>query len=1194
MTWITLPSVSVQNGSKIVTVNNTQTTNIKVGDALLIGNYQPVEIAGVFATQLSLRTNWSNAAQANASAVVLPTFGDFNAATQALRQATQVTQGNFKTLEDWGTKFGNITFEGQDNSKHTARTLLQMDADVSELEEQANNLIVSLSGRNFTLSKAILDAMRSGNKEQYAASGFIHTGLQHKDTASIEGINEGLWTYIHESDSYRQSLRLGRLRANANSVGTSKEDFAVMNVAGFTSVLFSGVNDGFQIKFPDAPNGTVVSDSSGNCRGTGKPTLDLSKEVDPKYGDVADSVNEAVARAFEGELGNGDFRNGLTGWAFANGMEIIPNHSAGVTRFNIKTAGNGQCNNDTANNRLVRGLKYKATIYVADSSGTFFLSTLKDSAIDQQHALKNGWNEIEFTMGDSLYPVRKSNAQAGQYIDIGFFSVTALTEEVVINRVDMAGLEFSKQKAREYLYPYGMIQSKATTVDGVATTEDTIRPITYFAVFDGDTTSRGRGWKLADLTFVQLATIMSNPEHNAWYNEAGELMQFRCRQRTVAGLGNGDWRVANPKGDILSFGTENLTRVAAQGGLDNPAGTSSGGNFFAGYTFTGHNKKPEVGMFTVSSNSGEYQAPDGECYFYVLATVPRLNQGVYHPSFNPMGADKAANVAHTGSVFWYELGNETVTTLKTFLSRSAGGIGHNGSGWGSISSNISGRPDGRFYDAIYASGQGGVIDWRLPARDMSGKEEAAKVFQKVVNGTYRGIEKLVKTRFFDGAYVGYFSAENTSHALFTTEASGGGGINFHGNGLTVGKPVIAWQPSSGLVGYGSVSGTNGYLRLRQGDANRGIENHQAGFLASGGTANPWYFALVEDTGVSVSGNFTTLDVIGSTERILATPALANGWVGRWIPDWVPTTPSQPMTRKWLSGNIAKTHTSDLGGSWSNTANTGGDDVTNKANTYQNSNHDLVQILHYKIFAKQTKGSVNKSVLNGSEGVGDVCAMDRYTTFNGASFVESLIGKVPISSSQRTYAELMLQEATKTNEGKLAFVTHTALTLDTPTNNSPAVKALWHQASNNQQATLNLLWNELIFDTNWRTPDKVWSGGSVSVAVGETFRAESSSAYAVAGLLMRCVKALTANATVLGAMHVSVGGEVTSLTDGQTYFKVVNNGWSDDSTIRIIDGVGTFNNENGDACLYGTDELAMHYGYTKNQAGAGKQVVGVDL
>ncbi|EPO9881825.1 TPA: hypothetical protein RQJ78_001945 [Vibrio vulnificus] len=1188
MTWITLPSVSVQNGSKIVTVNNTQTTNIKVGDALLIGNYQPVEIAGVFATQLSLRTNWSNAAQANASAVVLPTFGDFNAATQALRQATQVTQGNFKTLEDWGTKFGNITFEGQDNSKHTARTLLQMDADVSELEEQANNLIVSLSGRNFTLSKAILDAMRSGNKEQYAASGFIHTGLQHKDTASIKGINEGLWTYIHESDSYRQSLRLGRLRANANSVGTSKEDFAVMNVAGFTSVLFSGVNDGFQIKFPDAPNGTVVSDSSGNCRGTGKPTLDLSKEVDPKYGDVADSVNEAVARAFEGELGNGDFRNGLTGWAFANGMEIIPNHSAGVTRFNIKTAGNGQCNNDTANNRLVRGLKYKATIYVADSSGTFFLSTLKDSAIDQQHALKNGWNEIEFTMGDSLYPVRKSNAQAGQYIDIGFFSVTALTEEVVIERVDMAGLEFFKEKVGAYLYPYGMIQSKATTVDGVATTEDTVRPITYFAVFEGDTTSRGRGWKLVDLTFVQLATIMSNPEHNAWYNEAGELMQFRGRQRSFAGLGNGDWRVINPKGDILSFGTENLTRVAAQGRLDTPASPSGGGNFFAGYKFTAHNAKPEVGMFTVSSNSGDYQAPDGECYFYVLATVPRLNQGAYHQSFNPMGTKHWNRHDASGGDFWHQpnTGNNKTTARAFYQTIVVGDTGAR-QPTGAIGQN-SGRGDGRLYDAIYASGQGGVIDWRLPARDMGSKEDAAKVFQEVVNGTYRGFEKLMRSKPF-----------LTTHQAAVKQSSGtliyiDGAFEFLTKSTSKNDGIWLNLRCNGYIISQVSSNANGnyiYIHNCEGDVAAEFPLGTAVVLTT------------DETNLSVSGEFTQLDVVGAPADILRVDDLNNGWMGGWVPV-VPAGAAKqfPYTRKNVGisgiGTDAVVSTNQ-GSTWTSSS------ISTSPNTQnifggsgQSIQDGLVYVAPYKAFAKQTKLSVNKPVLNGSEGIGDVFATTRGHQDDGVLFAESLISKV-LTSTSAPYSQILSFYGSRFgSDGKIAqhptAGEHVKLGIAVPTNNSPAVKALWHQASNNQQATLNLLWNELIFDTNWRTPDKVWSGGSVSVAAGETFRAESSSAYAVAGLLMRCVKALTANATVLGAMHVSVGGEVISLTDGQTYFKVVNNGWSDDSTIRIIDGVGTFNNENGDACLYGTDELAMHYGYTKNQAGAGKQVVGVDL
>ncbi|MCA3989534.1 hypothetical protein [Vibrio vulnificus] len=1039
-----------------------------------------------------------------------------------------------------------------------------------------------------SLSEAIVNAIRDVNKEQYAASGFIHTGLQHKDTASIKGINEGLWTYIHESDSYRQSLRLGRLRANANSVGTSKEDFAVMNVAGFTSVLFSGVNDGFQIKFPDAPNGTVVYDSSGNCRGTGKPTLDLSKEVDPKYGDVADSVNEAVARAFEGELGNGDFRNGLTGWAFANGLEIIPNHSVGVTRFNIKTAGNGQCNNDSANNRLVRGLKYKATIYVADSSGTFFLSTLKDSAIDQQHALKNGWNEIEFTMGDSLYPVRKGNAQAGQYIDIGFFSVTALTEEVVIERVDMAGLEFFKEKVGAYLYPYGMIQSKATTVDGVATTEDTVRPITYFAVFEGDTTSRGRGWKLADLTFVQLATIMSNPEHNVWYNEAGELMQFRGRQRSFAGLGNGDWGATNigihpAKDRYLGFTTN--TFVHSQGMLNTVTQLNSITNRIYESNVSGYTE--EAGVYKVNNGSGA-TAVDDECYFYVLATVPRLNQGAYHQSLNPMGTKHWNRHDASGGNFWHQphTGNNK-TTARAFYQTIV--VGETGARQptGAIGQN-SGRGDGRLYDAIYASGQGGVIDWRLPARDMSSKEEAAKIFQKVVNGSYRGLEKLTRSKPF-----------LTTHQAAVKQSSGtliyiDGAFEF----LTKGVPKNdgAWLNlrCNGYIISQASSNANGnyiYIHNCEGDVAAEFPLGTAVVLTT------------DETNLSVSGEFTQLDVVGAPADILRVDDLNNGWMGGWVPVVpVGAVKQFPYTRKNVGisgiGTDAVVSTNQ-GSTW---ASSGISTSPNTQNIFGGSGQSiqdgLVYVAPYKAFAKQTKLSVNKPVLNGSEGIGDVFATTRGHQDDGVLFAESLISKV-LTSTSAPYSQILSFYGSRFgSDGKIAqhptAGEHVKLGIAVPTNNSPSVKALWHQASNNQQATLNLLWNELIFDTNWRTPDKVWSGGSVSVAVGETFRAESSSAYAVAGLLMRCVKAVTANATVLGAMHVSEGGDVISLSDGQTYFKVVNNGWSDDSTIRIIDGVGTFNNENGDTCLYGISELAMPYGYTKNQAGAGKQVVGVDL
>ncbi|EGQ8175164.1 hypothetical protein M2G98_12455 [Vibrio vulnificus] len=1168
MTWITLPSVSVQNGSKIVTVNNTQTTNIKVGDALLIGNYQPVEIAGVFATQLSLRTNWSNAAQANASAVVLPTFGDFNAATQALRQATQVTQGNFKTLEDWGTKLGNITFEGQDNSKHTARTLLQMDADVSELEEQANNLIVSLSGRNFALSKAIVDVLRSRNKEQYAASGFIHTGRAYVPSNIAVAINEGMWTYATPQSLLTNSFAMGNMAGS--QVGTSASPYPVMNVAGF-EVHLRGINTNNtaicnQINLPEAPNGTVVCDSSGNCRGSGKPTLDLSKEVDPKYGDVASSTNEAVSRAFEGAARNGDFRFGsAAAWATSGANNITISDGKAII---------GASTNLYQVTSFSNGTQIVIEFYAENVTGSCRVSGNDGSDF---YTMVEGLNKIIVTVEPahgSRYLLRTA---ANSSVTIKNVSIRPATEEVVINRVDMAGIEFFKEKVGAYLYPYGIIQNKATADDGVATTEDTVRPITYFAVFDGDTTSRGLGWKLADLTFVQLATIMSNPEHNAWYNEAGELMQFRGRQRSFAGLGNGDWRVFNPKGDILSFGTENLTRVAAQGRLDTPASPSGGGNFFAGYTFTGHNAKPEVGMFTVSSNSGDYQAPDGECYFYVLATVPRLNQGAYHNGFNPMGTTlwRDATGNHGGGSWSSSFVGKATSVADCFFYypsdttpyTKAGALAYHGKiGRGSS------RPDGRFYDAIYASGQGGVIDWRLPARDMSSKEEAAKIIQQVVNCAYRGLEKLKKTLIFSGA----LTVTGTSQNIYI------GGTRM-GSDSKVGDTFYVFR-SDNTVQKSSVKnvGVSGWVSVEP------IKDCQ---LVT-------HVILETETNLSVSGDFTQAGVVGSPVEIMKVEALKNGWVGSWYglskSGGVAVTASRKntLTSPLINGVVVS---SDQGSTWS----TGSTQASNVLNTVTATYAVTeVRIVNHTAFAKQTKPSSNKLVLNGSEGLGDVWNSADSRIDGGVLLAESMLEKVFTNSLWTASQNVIRLASFKLANDRLSLSgnlnKHDPLILSEPENNSPAVKALWHQASNNRQATLNFLWNELVFDAAWRTPDKVWSGGSVAVAAGETFRAESSSAYAVAGLLMRCVKAVTANATVLGAMHVTRTGEVISITDGLTYFKVVTDGWSDDAIIRIIDGVGTFNNENGDTCLYGISELAMPYGYTKKQAGAGKQVVGVDL
>ncbi|MGL0955395.1 hypothetical protein ACSTEP_10215 [Vibrio vulnificus] len=1072
------------------------------------------------------------------------------------------------------------------------------------------------------LSEAIVEAIRDVNKEQYAASGFIHTGRAAVPNAAQNVINEGMWQYTGVGSENK--LYLGR-NAAVSSVGTSDTPHPVMNIAGFTVHLRNINNtDPHQstVKFQESPNGAVVSDSSGNCRGSGKPTLDLSKEVDPKYGDVADSVNEAVARAFEGKITNGDFRQGDNGsWAKAR----VTINSSGVqfpgTTGAASAGKSGFVWPVATDMRAVISIEgaTKGTLAIIQygaGANDGNVKTFPGNAIETNGTHIVCWNTAElkdsFGADNTLY-LYSSDGFDGR---VTYFSLCEAAEEVVTERVDMAGLEFFKEKVGAYLYPYGMIQNKATADGGIATTEDTVRPITYFAVFEGDTTSRGRGWKLADLTFVQLATIMSNPEHNAWYNEAGELMQFRGRQRSFAGDGNGDWLNINPANNTsgewhLTASTSSFGRVKPQGVLNSITASLAPQNVNESGMYLGNEAQSPnrtaglhtLGTFTAVNKT--INAPDtgvavdGECYFYVLATVPRLNQGVYHPSFNPMGADKAANVAHTGSVFWYELGNETVTTLKTFLSRSAGGIGHSGSGWGSISSNVSGRPDGRLYDAIYASGQGGVIDWRLPARDMGGKEEANMVFQKVVNGSYLGIEKLVESKvmFANRSGVADF---HPSYGLRINMALGLLPAGLKIPDVTRSKMYCHDTDTYFTVRqyFGAESGSDRiYVADEAGNKHTAMPE---GILG----AQMWSFIRAELTNISVSGNFTTLDVVAPPERVMATPDLANGWMGRLCPI-IPdnTGKTFPASKKYLTV-LGREFTTDGGSTWQRVPDwTGqGANVTLNAIATTALPPDRVTLNHYTAFAKQTKNSVNKPVLNGSDGIGDVWATSGYGRDIdwGVLLQESLTGKVGVSDKTDDLAYRFALTRFSIHSASLIIdnsvgrrASHNPLTLTAPTNNSPAVKTLWHQASNNQQATLNFLWNELVYKTT--LPMVTDTGAQMVRKRGERYLVNVPASPLHNRVL--CWEGNEGNVSVdYTSYYIDSCNVVRSKSnDARSTLQLFSgDGWGDDKTIRIVDGQSTYINLNGDTCLYGTDELAMPYGYTKNQAGAGKQVVGVDL
>ncbi|ELA7920529.1 hypothetical protein Q4905_002828 [Vibrio alginolyticus] len=768
--------------------------------------------------------------------------------------------------------------------------------------------------------------------------------------------------------------------------------------------------------------------------------------------------------------------------------------------------------------------------------------------------------------------------------------------EVVINRVDMFGAEFFLEEVSQtnpFVYPKGMIQSQATSMNGITTTTSN-RPVTYYAVYDGDTGSQGRGVDFWAATDEQKKALVSDETNNIFMLDDGRLVQWRMRQRTIAGAGNGDW---DRDGQSINPVIKSRYGLTAGRGGSVPQGYNDTIPAYGTAYWTPPNGTTNWNVD--NTNNGVYQASGGYggapfggmfglCFFHVWGVVPRLNQGAYHPSLNPMGARRWRD-ARSGSspgptlshsVLWYDFVNSScvpTTTAQAFnvqptgvaaqpaASSTTGFIG---------AASPTGRDDGKLYDAIYASGQGGVIDYRLPSWDMSSKEEASKVFQKVVNGSYRGEEELFRT--FVGTHL-FTSGSKTYVNEAVTNVASGEQIN-----LKVGD-IVYLEANDGVTYQKRVISS--------------VVGGQARFLIPAEVNQNTNMVVTFKTGSSVSGEFTMVDVIGNPTEILATPALANGWLGGWIPV-IPdgSSKNHPLTRKAVESSVDVQITSDNGGSWVNT-NLTANIITNTLDGRFTGSGE-VTIYSYTAFAKQTVEANNDGVFNVYEGIGNVFAAQEAAPLHGTLLAESLMGKVLTfgvnnNPSYNTYAVKNVYIHPNIHSIQTWHVPeHEPINLNPPTNDSPAYKTLWYQTANNQQVSLNFAWNELV----WKDHSPV-----TVPEVGSSFNFTQNDIYYV-----RLAEGTSLNRSLIRAL---VGGNLRFadyIEDRNGVFKnlsgadrfqredIISAGWGDDSTIRITDGTGTFINLNGDTCLYGTHELAIPYGYIKNKARAGSQVSGVDL
>ncbi|TVL22733.1 hypothetical protein AYI92_03025 [Shewanella xiamenensis] len=443
----------------------------------------------------------------------------------------------------------------------------------------------------------------------------------------------------------------------------------------------------------------------------------------------------------------------------------------------------------------------------------------------------------------------------------------------------------------------------------------------------------------------------------------------------------------------------------------------------------------------------------------------RLNDGGYHPSFNPLGAAK-----FVGDTFWHNTAASITSKADCFDPAKLL------AGSGSIASGKSGRPEigGRYYDAIYADGFGGVCrDMRYSANGVD-TVDFAEADQRVKNGTYRGFEKPVFSKVIKSIHSEclngiFLNKDNNSIGWVSgyvpkTENSG--------IGISSSAKVYAVQDGA-IIAKGKASPpeklyTDGsWYMIIYWDTD-GIPDGNAY------TCNDSSYLIIQDENPClVGGNFMQTDVLGNPSNILAIPALKNGWNGTWlhqIPDG--TSKTFTNTRDVIENYNNVLTTVNGGVSWSlDTAA-----ITSIFNAASNSytlaeSSALVEILQYKSSAYQTESAYN--ALIDTIVPYNVFASSDYRPENGALLGESLIGKVLKNNAGVSINNKSLLSCAIDGSGKLTSasnfdgVVHQALTLGAPANNSPAFKAVSYLVNINQQAYIQYAYTELKHNgTNW--------------------------------------------------------------------------------------------------------------------------------
>ncbi len=701
----------------------------------------------------------------------------------------------------------------------------------------------------------------------------------------------------------------------------------------------------------------------------------------------------------------------------------------------------------------------------------------------------------------------------------------------VLSRQDLVFLEIWHEKIsgdagvdgfKDVVYPLGNVQFGASTHDGISLL-NTVEVQGYSAFGDWDTVTKGFGAVWSTLALADQIKLIQNKDSNI-YRDGEDLIQVRYRIRVVRGLGD-SWENVQPMGaNWLVFKDSAGQRVLAQGIEVTPSGLGAADVVNKRYIGTQRSEYPSDARGIFVSNGATSVSHTSTSFAVPIALVERRNQGAYDPVFNSEGT---ANFSDGNP--WFSTATSVTSTSIAFSAAlgTTGAIGQ-----------TEGRPDDKFYDAIFA---GDVQDLRMSSRALPLSEVREKYKRKAIAGTVRGFEAVPFTTVIASTNVG--------------AGTGWSGVGL-GDTASVGS-VIHSVTLAGIVHTAKV-----VARVDTGTVTVDIS-------AADRSGN--VVAITNQTHNSAEPTWT--DIIGDPSFILAT--FPNGVEGQWIPVVTAFAFEYPLNRKVITG-LPGVFTLDNGASWTPVART----LTTTTNTaFAGGAAAVVELYQYKTQAHFTSDSVNSEVLDlGMVEAGNYFQVGEPHGF--AHMTSTLIDKVATNSSLTSpiKATLTLNKYSIRGGNKLeatadhnTFPTHDTIALS---GIGPAVKTLDYLTQSNSRLRLSYAYKEMVFDSTMDTGNEaIDASGTTSISFTAGVHYQFTSGNRLSDVFL-CINNIT---VVADTLMLDPKGNLVGDSTGNIFFtRWDGNGWGDDNQFQIVDNQSSRTDDNGKTTLFGTASFDTQY------------------